>query len=36
MCIRDRFHRIETEGTLLNSFYEVTIMLLPKALKDPT
>jgi hypothetical protein len=30
------FHKIETEGTLSNSFYEATIILLPKPHKDPT
>jgi hypothetical protein len=30
------FHKIETEGTLLNSFYEVTSTLIPKPHKDPT
>jgi hypothetical protein len=30
------FHKIETEGTLPNSFYEATITLRPKLHKDPT
>ena len=30
------FHKVETEGTLLNSFYEATITLIPKPHKDPT
>jgi hypothetical protein len=30
------FHRIETEGTLPNSFYEATITLILKPQKDPT
>jgi hypothetical protein len=28
------FHKVETEGTLLNSFYESTLNLLPKPHKD--
>jgi hypothetical protein len=28
------FHKIETENTLLNSFYEDTIILIPKPHKD--
>ena len=30
------FHKIETEGTLLNSFYKATITLITKPHKDPT
>ena len=30
------FHKIETQGTLLNSFYEATIMLIPKPNKEQT
>jgi hypothetical protein len=29
-------HKIETEGTLSNSVYEATIILIPKQHKDPT
>jgi hypothetical protein len=29
------FHKIETKSTLLNSFYEDTITLIPKPHKDP-
>jgi hypothetical protein len=30
------FHKIETEGTLPNSFYEATITMIPQPQKDPT
>jgi len=30
------FHKIETDRALTNSFYEVTITLIPKPQKDPT
>ena len=30
------FHKIETEGTLSNSFYEATIILICRPQKDPT
>jgi hypothetical protein len=30
------FHKIETDGTLSNTFYDVTITLIPKPHKDPT
>jgi hypothetical protein len=30
------FHKIETEGTLPNLFFEATVMLMPKPHKDPT
>ena len=29
------FQKIETEGMLLNSFYEATITLIPKPERDP-
>jgi hypothetical protein len=32
----DLVHKIEAEGTLLNVFYEATIILTPKTHKDPT
>ena len=30
------FHKIETEGTLPNLFYEATVILILKLHKDPT
>jgi hypothetical protein len=30
------FHKIETEGTLPNPFYEATITMIPKPQKEPT
>ena len=34
MCIRDRFEKIQTDGRLPNSFYEASIILIPKLDKD--
>jgi hypothetical protein len=31
-----QFHKIDTEETLSNSFYETTITLIPKPHRDPT
>jgi hypothetical protein len=30
------FHKIGTDGSLSNSFFEATITLIPKPHKDPT
>jgi hypothetical protein len=30
------FHKVKTEQTLLNSFYEATATLIPKPHKEPT
>jgi hypothetical protein len=36
LVLHELFHKIETKGTLLNSFYEATISLIPQPQKDPT
>jgi hypothetical protein len=36
ISILQLFHKIETEGTLPNSFYEATVTLIPKLHKDST
>jgi hypothetical protein len=36
LVLHKLFHKIEVEGTLSNSFYEVTITLIPNPQKDPT
>ena len=33
--LHKQFHKIAVEDTLPNSFYEVTITLIPKPQKDP-
>jgi hypothetical protein len=34
--LHEIFHKIEAEDTIPNSFYEDTIILIPKPQKDPT